>query len=232
MVALLVCGQIVLGAALSPLGKIAGRFPSRAWGSPDMVVQAAASALVLGLLWLYMAGARGARRRDAGLVSRGLGRDALHGLGYAVLAFVLGAAATIAFWTVVKLTALSLGIPGDEVDKFLLKSSAREQETARGVMSALGIVVAVLIAPVTEELVFRSALFRGLRCYANFWPAAALSAAVFTGLHFYVAGAPMIFVMGLVAAWSVERRGSIVPALFMHAIWNLRVFVVLWSAGW
>jgi membrane protease YdiL (CAAX protease family) len=227
-VAILVSGQMALGGALSLFSNISRHFPPRAWGPPDMAAQALASVLVLGLLVAYFRAVRGASLRDMGLWSHGIGRDALRGLGYAVAAFVLGAAITIAFWAVVLIAAQAFGVPGEAVEKFLLKSSAREQETARGVMNVIGILVAVCAAPFIEELVFRGVLFRGLRRAVSFRISAAASAAVFTALHFYVAGAPMIFVMGLAAAWTVERRRSIMPALFMHAFWNLRVFAVLW----
>ena len=227
-VVILVCGQMAAGGVLSFFGKLSGYFPSRGWGPPDMAAQALASVLVLTLLLAYFRAVRGASLRDMGLWSHGIGRDALRGLGYAVAAFVLGAAVTIAFWAVVMIAAQAFGVPGEAVENFLLKSVAREQETARGVMNALGILVAVCAAPFIEELVFRGALFRGLRRAVSFRISAAASAAVFTALHFYVAGAPMIFVMGLASAWTVERRRSIMPALFMHAFWNLRVFAVLW----
>jgi len=225
----LVFGQLALGAVLSPFGKLARFLPGPAWGAPDMVVQTLASGLVLAFLAAYIMAAQGAAGlRGAGVVSQGIGRDALRGLGYALLAFVLGMMATILMITAAEYVVARMGFPSGSVEHFILDHSKSEMITAHKVMNGLGIFVAVCMAPVIEELVFRGLLFRGLRRRLGFWLSAGVSAAVFTGLHFYVAGAPMIFVMGLVAAWTVEKYKSITPALFLHAAWNLRVFIMLW----
>ena len=121
----------------------------------------------------------------------------------------------------------SLGWSDHAIRSALNSIMAREKRTAEDVANVLGLVLAVGVAPVVEEFVFRGMLFRGLRRRMRFWPAAILSAALFTGLHFYIVGAPMIFIMGLVSALAVERHGGLVPSVAMHAVWNMRILVIL-----
>jgi len=109
-----------------------------------------------------------------------------------------------------------------------------------------GIVVRVLlalaialVAPVTEELMFRGIL---LRAIGDRWgPRAALiwTAAVFASFHLLgVTGdvlrsaalvLPQLFVVGLVLARLTQRRGRLGPAIFTHAGFNLIAALVIFA---
>lgn len=90
-------------------------------------------------------------------------------------------------------------------------------------------VTAVLLAPASEELLFRGVLFEGLRARWGFWVAALGSAGLFTLAHvgdasgvladgIIVAG---ILPLGLIFAALMERRGSLLACIVAHATYNL-----------
>ena len=91
----------------------------------------------------------------------------------------------------------------------------------------LTVIVAVLVAPVTEELMFRGVLFRAIRDRRGFWWGASLSAVLFGLVHFVPAPwqdsvllqASMVFT-GLALAWIYERRGNLLACIFTHMTFN------------
>lgn len=89
--------------------------------------------------------------------------------------------------------------------------------------------LAVVLAPVAEELVFRLGIFRwGLRRFAKlaFAPAAAISAAVFAAAHLYPPGIPALFFLGFAFAWQYEKSGDLRLAIATHALFNLVNFAI------
>ena len=99
-------------------------------------------------------------------------------------------------------------------------------KTSTGV--ALLAVLAVVMAPLFEELFFRGFLFRGLaRSWG--WPlAAVLSAAVFGAVHQQVTVFIPLFALGFVLAWVYERTGSIWTPIALHAVFN-GISVFAWA---
>ncbi|MGE5226754.1 MAG: lysostaphin resistance A-like protein [Planctomycetaceae bacterium] len=93
---------------------------------------------------------------------------------------------------------------------------------------ALSVVLAVAVAPPTEELFFRGLLFRSIRDRLGFWPGALISAVLFGLAHYVPAPWPdavllqtvMIFT-GLGLAWIYERRGTIVANTAAHMVFNV-----------
>lgn len=92
------------------------------------------------------------------------------------------------------------------------------------------VVIAVVLAPLWEELTFRGFLLSALsRTAIGFWPAAVISNVIWTLLHasYSIPGLISVFTAGLVMAWLVWRTNSIWPAIAAHAIGNL---AALWFA--
>jgi membrane protease YdiL (CAAX protease family) len=88
------------------------------------------------------------------------------------------------------------------------------------------VVVAVLLAPLAEELVFRGVLLRALGRRFSAGPAALVSAAAFALAHLALdfqsaVAVPALFVVGLVLALVVQRRGRLAPAVAAHMGFNL-----------
>jgi membrane protease YdiL (CAAX protease family) len=98
-----------------------------------------------------------------------------------------------------------------------------------GPASVVGIaVVVVLLAPVTEELMFRGLLLRSFMRRMPFWPAALLSTLLFALFHTYevhtLAGAVTlacsVAALGLGNCYLVRISGRLTPAIMVHASFN------------
>ena len=99
------------------------------------------------------------------------------------------------------------------------------------------VVAAVVLAPVTEEIIFRGVLLKALRNHSNRFIMVA-TALVFSAVHLlgldldrlWTSAAlvlPQIFLLGLLLAWLTLRTGRLGPAIFLHSGWNLLAALVL-----
>ncbi|PTY07308.1 hypothetical protein DB347_08375 [Opitutaceae bacterium EW11] len=95
------------------------------------------------------------------------------------------------------------------------------------VMSA----IAIVIAPMTEELTFRAGFFRFLRGRIPRWLTYLVPAAVFAALHNNVAVFAPLFVLGVVFSVSYERTGRILVPIIAHALFNLNTILLILIMG-
>lgn len=79
--------------------------------------------------------------------------------------------------------------------------------------------MAVAVAPVLEETLFRGLLYTGLRQWMGFWTAATTSAVCFSLVHTSGSRLPTM-VLGFALAWMYERRGTLVSPIAAHALHN------------
>lgn len=96
----------------------------------------------------------------------------------------------------------------------------------RWLLAALAIGVG---APLMEELTFRGFLQSALAQRLGFWPAALLTTAGWTLLHwgYSAAGLAEVFLIGLYFSWLLWRTGSLIPAIVCHALYNSGLVLVL-----
>jgi membrane protease YdiL (CAAX protease family) len=94
-------------------------------------------------------------------------------------------------------------------------------------------VLAVCVAPVTEELVFRAGLFRYLRTRFPRRVSLLGPALIFGALHVdwksldgLAAFAPLT-VLGMILSLAYERTGRIGTAIVAHALFNLNTILLL-----
>jgi membrane protease YdiL (CAAX protease family) len=92
--------------------------------------------------------------------------------------------------------------------------------------------VAVVLAPLVEETLFRGLLFRALNTQMAFWPAAAISGAAFALGHAQPAALLPIFCLGMLFAFLTRRTGSLVPSATAHALFNAAGMTVALATGW
>lgn len=101
----------------------------------------------------------------------------------------------------------------------------------------LGIVViAVVLAPLTEELLFRGVLHGWLRRRFTIWPAAVISSLAFGLVHFEGQAASLLRVvplgvMGLCLVWLRESRGGLWSCITFHALFNASALLVAASVA-
>jgi len=90
-------------------------------------------------------------------------------------------------------------------------------------------IVAVLLAPVAEELYFRGVLFRLFSVRLPFLWSAGLTALLFSLSHGHLFALPglggstltaMLFVVGFVLAWFARGTGSLRAPAIMHGVYN------------
>ena len=88
-----------------------------------------------------------------------------------------------------------------------------------GLLLALA-VSAVLIAPLTEEVIFRGYLYPVMKRYSNRWVAAVFTGVAFGVIHFNVFSLPTLAVMGVVLVVLYEKTGSLWVTIACHAAFN------------
>ena len=92
---------------------------------------------------------------------------------------------------------------------------------------ALLLLFATLIAPVTEELVFRAGLFRYLRGRLPRAVVLLLPAILFAALHNNLTVGLPLLVFGLIQSLAYERTGRIVVPIIAHGLFNLHTAVLI-----
>jgi membrane protease YdiL (CAAX protease family) len=96
--------------------------------------------------------------------------------------------------------------------------------------------LAIAVAPPTEELVFRGALYAGLARSWNATGASVVTTAVFLALHGTELGAywPAWIAIATLALVALRLRlatGSLLPAIALHASYNLGLVLMAYAAG-
>jgi membrane protease YdiL (CAAX protease family) len=80
--------------------------------------------------------------------------------------------------------------------------------------------MAIVIAPVTEELIFRGFVYGVAKRFTDRWFATIFSAVMFSIVHMHVGSAPELFVLGVGFALAYEQTGCLLVPVFMHMIFN------------
>lgn len=91
----------------------------------------------------------------------------------------------------------------------------------------LMIVVIVLGAPLSEEVLFRGCLYRFLKAKMSVGAAMILSAFLFALLHPNLPGFVPLFILGVVLAYAYEKTGSIKVPILIHGIFNLNTVIII-----
>jgi membrane protease YdiL (CAAX protease family) len=83
-------------------------------------------------------------------------------------------------------------------------------------------VLAVVVAPFVEELIFRGMIFKSLRRNHGLMISVLASALLFAVVHDPLS-VPPVFVLGCAAAIALERTGSIWSAMLVHGTYNAAI---------
>ena len=102
-----------------------------------------------------------------------------------------------------------------------------EQEFDMILKDRWGYLVIGLLAPLSEELVFRGAVLRALLQWNNrHWLCILISALLFALIHANPAQMPHAFLIGLLLGWLYYRTGSIIPGVVYHWVNNSVAYVM------
>ena len=90
------------------------------------------------------------------------------------------------------------------------------------------ILTATLIAPITEEFLFRGYFYPVLKRVAGPLPAGIGISLLFGAIHNNAAGFPVLTVLALGLTLAYEWSGSILVPIFMHACFNSTMLALMW----
>lgn len=208
---------LVAGSAPEALLTIAAALGGEASSPETTVTAVSAAVLAVGALVMY-----GWQSLAAWLFS-------LRTAGRSLLLWGFRRPTKAFFWTIPLGLAATYGV--SIVHDLLVHPEQQEiigefPHTGAGV--ALFVLVAVVMAPVFEEIVFRGFLFRG---FANSWGwiwGAIASAVVFGFAHLQLDLFIPLAVLGFGLAWVYKRTGSLWTSITMHAVFN-GIAVLAWS---
>ena len=90
-------------------------------------------------------------------------------------------------------------------------------------------VMLVMIAPVTEEILFRGFIYTALRVKIGVPSAALVTSFGFAAIHLYSwNGFVSVLLFGLVETYLFERSGSLWPGIIFHALNNILIVFGIW----
>lgn len=101
--------------------------------------------------------------------------------------------------------------------------SIESQLTPHPFPDCLGVsqVSASMISPVYEEILYRGFLYRWLRTHYGMTAGIAASAFIFMIVHIPTFNVlPIVFVCGLIFAWTYEKTHSVLPGIIIHGTFN------------
>ena len=132
----------------------------------------------------------------------------------------------VLFWCV--LAALGLLVPSEWLQELMPALPNIAEETFDLIMKdRWGYVVVGLLAPLTEEMVFRGAVLKALLQWKpNPWVGIVISAVLFALIHMNPAQMPHAFLVGLLLGWMYYRTDSIVPGVVYHWVNNTVAYVL------
>lgn len=174
----------------------------------DLIVSAG---LTIGLL-LALAGYLRLRRFDL---------DSLGGFGR------IGFFRTVVTGAILMLAAYPLILLGDIVTQRLLRGAPQKQaivemfsESSTLEQRIIIIVLAVSLAPVAEEFIFRFFLYGVAKRYVGRVVGVVVTALLFAAVHGHLPSFAPLFVLGTCFAIAYEWSGSILVPMTMHALFN------------
>lgn len=96
-----------------------------------------------------------------------------------------------------------------------------EQAGLSGDIPLLMMIYSVLLAPISEELIFRGVTYRIAHRAFPFWIANIIQAFLFGAFHLNMVQGCYTFILGLVLGYVCEKGGSIYHVILFHFLFNL-----------
>lgn len=93
------------------------------------------------------------------------------------------------------------------------------------------VVLAVILAPVVEEIIFRGCIYRFLKSQTTLLPAQILSGCVFSFMHANLLSFVPLVIVGILLARVYEKTGNLMVAIWFHAFFNAFSLLMLFITG-
>jgi uncharacterized protein len=167
-------------------------------------------------------------KRPAFNTARMDGRTALACALFYFLAFIPPRFGVEMAWSAALKEIQSLGIPVPMDEQSVVNSF---DGSAPPLAYITLILVAGVLAPIVEELVFRAGLYRFLKGQAPRNSAIIISAGLFAFLHMNVLVFPTLMLLGVALCLSYEATGNIKVPIAFHALFNLNSILLIAMHG-
>lgn len=89
------------------------------------------------------------------------------------------------------------------------------------------ILLTVVVAPISEEVIFRGCLYRFLKGKAPAFVAVIFTSGIFALLHWNWLSLIPLFVLGIVLTYAYERTGNLKVPILLHSIFNANTVILL-----
>lgn len=93
------------------------------------------------------------------------------------------------------------------------------------------VLMAIIVAPLVEEIIFRGCVYRFLKSQTTILPAQILSGVVFSFMHANLLSFVPLVIVGILLARVYERTGSLAVAIWFHAFFNAFSLSMLFITG-
>ena len=91
------------------------------------------------------------------------------------------------------------------------------------------ILMAVIIIPIVEELVFRRVIFCQISQICGFNIAGFITSGIFSFAHGYLAGSPGLFLAGMTFQWFYSKNNNLAASIMLHALFNAISIILILS---
>ena len=155
------------------------------------------------------------------LVYRNLSPVAVFGLGGEKFFPALGRAllALAAAYPVLMLVqAMVYGASGGELKPQDVVQFLQDAESPRDRLAVMA--MAIVIAPVAEEVIFRGYLYPVGKRYVGPFASLVATSLLFAALHGHVSSVPALFTLAACLGLAYEKSGTLIVPMVMHAVFN------------
>lgn len=155
------------------------------------------------------------------LVYRNLSPAGIFGLSGERFFPVLGRsllALAAAYPVLLLVQAMVYGVAGTDVQPQEVVRFLQEASTPRDRIAVM--VMAVVVAPVAEEVIFRGYLYPVGKRYLGPFLSLAVTGILFAILHGHAASVPALFTLAVCLGLAYEKTGSLLVPMIMHAVFN------------
>lgn len=169
--------------------------------------------LMLGTVWFFALHRRKARIRDLGLKYYSIGKTVWYTFISLIAIFIISF-----IYVFVMSSVLGIEAPASKIE-ILIRN--------RSLSNTILLIVVAFIGPVVEEVFFRGFLYSAFRKSWGVLPALFLSSVLFSVVHLQVYSFFPLFLIGWLLAYLFEKTRSLFPAIFLHAVYNLILILIL-----
>jgi membrane protease YdiL (CAAX protease family) len=132
--------------------------------------------------------------------------------------FAIAGTAWLAILPIVFLLQLVMGevFGKDAAQETVLFFKENPNILSRGAL----VFLAVVVAPLAEEIIFRGYIYGVMRRYGGKWVGMVLSSLIFALAHFHIPSIPGLFVLAVALVFVYEKTGSLWATMAIHSAFN------------